>query len=123
MKARLVTVAAAALAGAFISLVICISITPVREWTQELAVCRGADRVQRDVQDSGTVVMPTQPGRRGATTTFDLVCTYPDGRQTAIGNDRAVLGGIGVSLLLGMLAGGIPALAASLRRGSRRPPG
>lgn len=114
MRSALITVAAVALVGAFLSLVVCISITPVRNWTQELAACRGADRVQRDVSNATPV--PGRDGKARPTTTFELVCTYSDGRIEGVGNDRAVIGGIGVSLVLGLLAGALAGLLAAVPR-------
>lgn len=108
----------AALIGAFLSVVLCISITPLREWTQELAVCRSAEEVVRTSSDSGTV--RNRQGQPQATETTEMVCYY-DGGDTIkpVGNDAAVLGGIGVSLLGGLLAGGLPVLASrSIRRRS-----
>lgn len=98
-----------ALVGAFLSATLCITVGPLREWTQELAVCRTADRVERDSSDGGDVRRPD--GRAQATEVFEMTCFYDGGRSVKqVGNDQAVLGGIGVSVLIGLLAGGLPVL-------------
>jgi hypothetical protein len=64
----------------FLTWTVTISITPLREWTQEYGSCRGADRIERDVRDGGDV-----RGRGGggssttSTTVFQLRCTYDGG--------------------------------------------
>lgn len=110
--------AVGALAGAFVVAIVCVSITPLRELTQDFAVCRGADRVERDVKAGGDV-----RGRDGVarpTTTADLRCFYDGGERTKdVGNDKAFVGGIGVSVLAGILLGGLALLLGPLFRRRR----
>jgi hypothetical protein len=113
------TAAVFALLGAFLSAVICVSVTPLREWTQEVAICRGAERVERDTVPGGDTTGRAPGGgtRPQATEVFEMVCYYAGGtRAKTIGNDRAVLGGVGVSLLLGALLGALVVPASRLRR-------
>ncbi len=93
-------VAVGALVGAFVVALVCVAVTPLREFTQEVAVCRGADRVERDVRASGS-----EDG-------FALACTYDEGaRIEGISSGKAILGGVGVSVLAGILLGALSALA------------
>ncbi len=107
----MIQTAIAGVVGAFLAVIICISISPLRDRTQELAVCRGADRVLRDVKPAGT-----------GKTTVDMACYYEDGSVKNIGNDKAVLGGIGVSVLGGLLLGLAISALLSLRARMRRSP-
>lgn len=101
-----------ALLGAFLAAVVAISITPLRELTQDLAVCRNADRIERGTSDSAPVRGPR--GQPQATETVEMTCFYDSGSVKSVGNDSAVLGGIGVSVLAGILLGGLPVLLSRL---------
>lgn len=108
-----------ALGLAFISATVCISISPLAHWTQELGSCRGAEEIERDVRDGGPATT-RGPGGGNSTTTisttvFTLSCTYEDGETKLVENDAAVLRGIGVSILLGAIPGALIGLALSIR--------
>ena len=104
-------IAATALAGALIAAVVCLAITPARHWTQEQAVCRGADYVGRS--DKAIRAFAQDPDKVG------LVCAYKDGRLEGIEAGNARLGGIGVSLGLGLLAGALVGVPLARRRRTR----
>ena len=103
-RALLATLGVAFLCG-FLTWTTTVSITPLREWTQEVGACRGAERIERDVRSGGDV---RQGGRSVSTTVFELRCTYDDGeRVELVGNDEATLRGFAVGFLLGAVPGGI----------------
>ncbi|MDQ6523847.1 hypothetical protein RB608_09565 [Nocardioides sp. LHD-245] len=91
------------------------TITPAREAVQDFAVCRGADRIDR--QDTHSTQRRTTAGgyRDTGATTTDLTCHYGD-EVRHVGNDAAFLRGggyalggaaatsAGVGILLGVLA-------------------
>ena len=117
MRLALKTLGVAFLCG-FLTWTVTISITPLRQWTQELGSCRGADRIERDVRDGGDV-----RGRGGggssttSTTVFELRCTYDGGeRVELVGNDEGFLRGALVGFLLGAVPGAVLYLG---RRGWR----
>ena len=80
--------------GVFISVVLCISITPLRELTQNVAVCSGADQIVRDERNG-----------QGLGKVIEMECVYDEGAIKQVGNDKAVVGGIGVSALAGIVLG------------------
>ena len=113
----------------FVALILCVSIPPLSDWTQELGSCRGAETIERDVQDAGTVTTRGPGGGAStseiSTTTFTLRCTYEDGEVRLVENDPAVLRGFGVAFLLGVTLGLVVALAMQARdviRTRERPP-
>jgi hypothetical protein len=101
------TILVALLCG-LIALVVCVSIPPLSDWTQETAACPGADRVERDVRDGGDV-QTRGPGNSTSTigtTVFELRCTDGDSVEL-VGNDEAVLKGFALSFLLGAVGGAV----------------
>ena len=101
----------AAMAGALLAALVCLAITPARHWTQDLAVCRGADYVGRG--DKAVRAFSQDPEKVG------LVCAYKDGRLQGVSAGSARLGGIGVSVGLGLLAGALVGLPLGRRRRTR----
>ncbi|HEX8648007.1 MAG TPA: hypothetical protein VF715_14025 [Thermoleophilaceae bacterium] len=105
-----------------VSLVVCVSIPPLTDWTQETAACPGADRVERDVRDGGDV-QTRGPGNSTSTvgtTVFELRCTSGDSVEL-VGNDEAVLQGFALSFLLGAVPCAALVLGRALvRRGRDR---
>ena len=118
--ARLVlkTLKVAFLCG-FVTWTLTVSITPLREWTQEVGSCRGADRIERDVRDGGTVRGRGAGGSSNTSTTvFQLRCTYDDGeRVELVGNDEGFLRGTLVGFLIGAIPGAVLYLGVRLWRG------
>lgn len=112
------TLLVAALCG-FLSLTICVSISPISDWTQEVGSCRGYDRVERDVRDAGDVRTRGPAGGNSTTTVgttvFTLRCTKGD-EVKLVENDEAVLRGFAVAFLLGALPGAAFYLARSMLR-------
>ncbi len=90
-------IASTALPVAILVAVVCLLITPARHWTQDLATCRNGDRVKPT-----TVV--AKDGRTAED--FAFVCRKVTG-PIGIAQSSATLGGIGVSLVLGLLAGAL----------------
>lgn len=104
-------VAAAALAGALLVALACLAITPARHWTQEQAVCRGADYVGRG--EKAVTAYGQDPGK------YALICADRSGTVEAVGKASAVLGGVGVSLGLGLLGGALIGVPLARRRRTR----
>lgn len=112
--------------GAFVcglvALVVCVSIPPLTDWTQETAACPGADRVERDVRDGGDV-QTRGPGNSTSTvgtTVFELRCTSGDSVEL-VGNDEAALKGFALSFLLGAVPFAVLYAGRSLVRRRRTP--
>ena len=107
-----------ALLGAFVVFTVCVSITPLREWTQETAVCLNAERIERDEAPGGSVRGPGAGGTGArATTVFELLCYYDgDERVKTVDNDKAFLGGAGLSILIGIVLGAVLWLLMRVRR-------
>lgn len=100
--------AATALATALVVTVACLAVSPARRWTQDLATCRGETRVQ-------PTAVVTQDGRTAKD--FAFICMKVSG-PVGVTQAAATLGGIGVSLLLGLVGGAL--LGALLLRGTIR---
>ena len=88
----------------FLTWTTCVSITPLREWTQEVGACRGAERIERDVRDGGDV---RSNGRSVGTTVFTLRCTYAEDDVRLVENDEAVLKGFAAAFLIGFVPGAL----------------
>ncbi len=101
-------IAVTALAGAFIVAVACLAITPARHWTQAQAVCRGDATLYRG--DRYVKAFGQDTDR------FDLICARKDGRLEGLTQPKATLGGIGVSLGLGLLGGALAGVLPARRR-------
>lgn len=99
-------IAATALVTALLAAAVCLAVTPARHWTQDLATCRGGERAQVD-----TAV--AEDGRTAKD--FAFVCRKDVG-PVGVSQSSATLGGIGVSLVLGLLAGALLGLLATIRR-------
>lgn len=80
----------------------CVVIPPLSDWAQETATCRGAETIERDVRDGGTVGYGT---KATGSTVFTLRCTYPDGTVETVGNDRATVAGFAFGFLVGFVTG------------------
>jgi hypothetical protein len=111
----------------FVTLIVCVSISPLSDWTQEVGSCLNADAVERDVQASSA--LGPVPGSKNATqeigtTTFTLACTY-DGEVRLVENDTAVVRGFAVAFGLGAVPGALLGLFFGVRtlRRDERPPG
>ena len=92
----------------FVTLLVCVTIPPLTDWTQETAACPGADRIERDVRDGGDV-QTRGPGNSASTvgtTVFELRCTDGD-HVTLVENDEAVLKGFALAFLLGAVPGAV----------------
>lgn len=96
------TLLAAVVCG-FFTFTLIVSISPLNEWAQETASCRGADRIERDVRDGGDV---RKGGSTVGTTVFELRCTYDNGEEVRlVDNDQAVVKGFALAFLLGAIPG------------------
>lgn len=101
-------IATTALATALIVAVACYAIAPAREWTQDQAACRGGERV--------TVTTAIATDGRTAED-FAFICRKATG-PVGVTSTSATLGGIGLSLLLGLVAGALLGGLLALRRRS-----
>ncbi len=113
--------AVAAVLCAFLTFTICVSVGPLNRWTQDVAACPGADRVERDVTRGPDVEWVTRAGQSGrtGTTVAELSCTYATEKRL-IGNDEAVIKGMLLSVLLGAVPGaGIVVVRRLVRPRSR----
>jgi hypothetical protein len=109
-----------------LTLVLCVSISPLSDWTQEIGSCRNADTIERDVQDSSALA-PVPGSKNGmrevGATTFTLACSYGEDIRY-VENDTAVLRGFAVAFGLGAVPGALIGLfyaVRSLRRDERPP--
>lgn len=104
-------VAATALTGAILAAAVCFAITPARHWTQEQATCFGATYVGRG--DKAVTSFAQDPD------TYALICQDDKGKVEAVSKRNATLGGLGLSLGLGLLAGALAGGLLALRRRTR----
>ncbi len=105
-------VATPALVVALLAAVICLAITPARHATQDLATCRGGERV---TTKSTTVV--SADGRTADD--FAFICRKDTG-PVGVSKSGALLGGIGVSLIGGLIVGALLGLVLQRRTSARR---
>jgi hypothetical protein len=101
-------IATTALVGAFLVAAVCLAIAPARHWTQDLATCRGGERVS-----TNATTVAAADGRTADD--FAYICRKDVG-PVGVSQSSATLGGIGVSLLLGGIAGSLVGLVLRRRR-------
>ena len=97
LMAAVVAFLVAAFALGFLTVLVYATITPAREAVQDIAVCRGADQIDR--QDTRSTQRRTTAGgyRDTGATTTDLTCHY-GAEVRHVSNDAAFLRGGGLAL-------------------------
>ena len=103
-------IASVALPVAILVAGVCLLVTPARHWTQDLATCRGGER-------TNPTSVVAKDGRTAKD--FAFVCRKDVG-PVGVSQSSATLGGIGVSLVLGLLGGALLGGLLALRHRPRR---